>query len=318
MKVDNNNINKEISLKIKYEKAYKIIRIDESSLNNYDKIFKKISKFICSKENIDLKDLKALEICLTHPEKENIKINNTVEWNLFYDCGIINDYIIEDIKKNKKFLNIEYNIIKNNENNEIIDENNDLKNEVISIMEKIPNYFYSNSVLKFFLIHKEIGDKFKLFFFEELMKAKLDNIEKDIENINNKYSKDNYPIKTYDFLNILKNNQITTIIRNTNSLKSIRSIIDDDDENNFFKTDINFIDDDNQKKINILSNSDIENEKIFLSHNISKKTDINKYFDENNYFRKCSKEDYDNEIYSIKEDLNSEIIKNINNNDKDK
>jgi hypothetical protein len=113
-------------------------------------------------------------------------------------------------------------------------------------MENIQNYFFYNSLIKFFLIHKEIGDKFKLFFFEELINSKSDDIEKYIDNIKNNYSKDIYRIKTYDFLNIFKQNHINTIIKNNNSLKSIKSIIDNDEEN-LSKTDINLTRVGNQK-----------------------------------------------------------------------
>ena len=143
MKVDNNDKNnKEISLKIKYEDAFKIIRINQSTLNDYNTIFNRIANFICSKENLDLKDLKTIEICLSHPEKETIKINNKEEWNLFYDCGIINEYVIDDIKKNKLFLNVEYNIINNKENIDDINNLENLENEIKNIMENIPNYFF--------------------------------------------------------------------------------------------------------------------------------------------------------------------------------
>jgi hypothetical protein len=49
----------------------------------------------------------------------------------------------------------------------------------------------------------------------------------------------------------------------------------------------------------------------FIEEDRLENSNINKYLDENNYFKKFSQEEYNNEIYTFKENLNSDINKNI-------
>ena len=302
---DNNN-SKFIFLYIKYESAFKSIKIEKSLFNDYNNIYKDLSNFICKQNNLELKDLNPVEIHINHPKLNDIIINNKEEWDLLYECNIINECIT--VNKNKKILYIDYKIINNKENND--ENNNNYENKIINLMNKIPQNIYYNLLIKFFIIHKEIADKFKLFFFEELIKSKLGKEINNIkESLNNILNKNNYLLKTIDFLNIFKTNinQMNLILKSKNSLNSIKSIIDDeeDDEITLHKSDIN-LNNNNLKRITSLGDSLIENEKLFLSENILN-IDRSKYLDENNYFKKYSQQDYDDEIQILKENLISNV-----------
>ena len=315
---------------IKNKNIYKKIEINISLLNDYENILKIIND-IYFETIVPLNKLKPIEIYLKHPIIQELTIYNKEEWNFLINYNIIN----ECINNNNNKLIIDYQIIKNLDNiNKDIKRNN-YKKILEYIMGKLPKKFYFKIIFNFFNDNKDIGELFKNYFLNELIKSNLNENEKLEPNIkinNNKYhnniiynvinkdkidydndndnniineEKNNiynkYLMNTEEFLNLL-------ILRYNESLNNINKIINDKDfiekSEHFDKT--NFTDDNNNLKNSIFESCEEKNIKFLSYFNINK--DNNILYDENHFFKHFKKEEYYNGIENFKDNLNRELF----------
>ena len=315
----NNDNNQDFSLcirkNLKNKSILKKVDINLSLLNDYETILKKIYE-VYNENAVKITKIDLIEIYLNHPIINNYTIYNKDEWNFYYNYNVIN----ECISNNK--LKIDYKIIKNlDNNNKDIKSKND-KKVIEYIMEKLPNKFYFKILFTFFNEYKNIGELFKNYFINELIKSNLNENEKldtnieiksdehknnniVIDNNNNKNINNKYLIKTEEFLNLL-------LLRYNKSLNNINKIIDDNFEEKVkIQNDIENSENFNQiyfseEKCHKNTIFECLDENKFLAYS-TKNKDKKLFFDEKHYLKKHNKEEYYDGFDKFKDFLNNEL-----------
>ena len=281
-------------LKIKKKnETYKPLTIDHSILTSYNDICIQINKLI-KKDIKYVKDLKPLIIYLKHPKNKEIAIYDKDGWNILYNYNIINECV------NKNTLKIDY---------EEIDESKDIKNNNLkeknlnlilnNIMDKLPDNYYFHIICKFFSKNKYIEELFKQFFLKQVKESNINDII-NIENENLKEYVKNL-IKSNDIFKEKSLIQNDPNIKNLNTLKKIRDILEKNKDEEIIKINLdinhNVISDENIK-INE-NKKDDGNKNILLNFDF----DRNKLLDNNNYFKKIDEKEYYLEIQKFKDDI---------------
>ena len=277
----------------KKNETYKPLTIDHSILTSYNDICIQINKLI-KKDIKYVKDLKPLIIYLKHPKNKEIAIYDKDGWNILYNYNIINECV------NKNTLKIDY---------EEIDESKDIKNNNLkeknlnlilnNIMDKLPDNYYFHIICKFFSKNKYIEELFKQFFLKQVKESNINDII-NIENENLKEYVKNL-IKSNDIFKEKSLIQNDPNIKNLNTLKKIRDILEKNKEEEIIKINLdinhNVISDENIK-INE-NKKDDGNKNILLNCDF----DSNKLLDNNNYFKKIDEKEYYLEIQKFKDNI---------------
>ena len=277
----------------KKNETYKPLTIDHSILTSYNDICIQINKLI-KKDIKYVKDLKPLIIYLKHPKNKEIAIYDKDGWNILYNYNIINECV------NKNTLKIDY---------EEIDESKDIKNNNLkeknlnlilnNIMDKLPDNYYFHIICKFFSKNKYIEELFKQFFLKQVKESNINDII-NIENENLKEYIKNL-IKSNDVFKEKSIIQNDPNIKNLNTLKKIRDILEKNKEEEIIKINLdinhNVISDENIK-INE-NKKDDGNKNILLNCDF----DSNKLLDNNNYFKKIDEKEYYLEIQKFKDNI---------------
>ena len=277
----------------KKNETYKPLTIDHSILTSYNDICIQINKLI-KKDIKYVKDLKPLIIYLKHPKNKEIAIYDKDGWNILYNYNIINECV------NKNTLKIDYEEIdesKNIKNNNLKEKNLNLI--LNNIMDKLPDNYYFHIICKFFSKNKYIEELFKQFFLKQVKESNINDII-NIENENLKEYVKNL-IKSNDIFKEKSLIQNDPNIKNLNTLKKIRDILEKNKEEEIIKINLdinhNVISDENIK-INE-NKKDDGNKNILLNCDF----DSNKLLDNNNYFKKIDEKEYYLEIQKFKDDI---------------
>ena len=277
----------------KKNETYKPLTIDHSILTSYNDICIQINKLI-KKDIKYVKDLKPLIIYLKHPKNKEIAIYDKDGWNILYNYNIINECV------NKNTLKIDYEEIdesKNIKNNNLKEKNLNLI--LNNIMDKLPDNYYFHIICKFFSKNKYIEELFKQFFLKQVKESNINDII-NIENENLKEYIKNL-IKSNDVFKEKSIIQNDPNIKNLNTLKKIRDILEKNKEEEIIKINLdinhNVISDENIK-INE-NKKDDGNKNILLNCDF----DSNKLLDNNNYFKKIDEKEYYLEIQKFKNDI---------------
>ena len=277
----------------KKNETYKPLTIDHSILTSYNDICIQINKLI-KKDIKYVKDLKPLIIYLKHPKNKEIAIYDKDGWNILYNYNIINECV------NKNTLKIDYEEIdesKNIKNNNLKEKNLNLI--LNNIMDKLPDNYYFHIICKFFSKNKYIEELFKQFFLKQVKESNINDII-NIENENLKEYIKNL-IKSNDVFKEKSIIQNDPNIKNLNTLKKIRDILEKNKEEEIIKINLdinhNAISDENIK-INV-NKKDDGNKNILLNCDF----DSNKLLDNNNYFKKIDEKEYYLEIQKFKNDI---------------
>lgn len=178
MKEKENKNKSDVILKIKEynsnTKKFNKKKVNNSILNNYDEINKIINNYILSNKSIE--NIKTLDLIMiiNHPIINEIYIYTKDQWNFYLNYNLIN----ECIENNN--LKIDYIIINSNNFENIKKEYKINKKIIIKyIIKNVSLNFFLNALLKFLQNNEEISQKFKLFFFNELIN---DPPEKIVDN----------------------------------------------------------------------------------------------------------------------------------------
>ena len=277
----------------KKNETYKPLTIDHSILTSYNDICIQINKLI-KKDIKYVKDLKPLIIYLKHPKNKEIAIYDKDGWNILYNYNIINECV------NKNTLKIDYEEIdesKNIKNNNLKEKNLNLI--LNNIMDKLPDNYYFHIICKFFSKNKYIEELFKQFFLKQVKESNINDII-NIENENLKEYIKNL-IKSNDVFKEKSIIQNDPNIKNLNTLKKIRDILEKNKEEEIIKINLdinhNVISDENIK-INE-NKKDDGNKNILLNCDF----DSNKLLDNNNYFKKIDEKEYYLEIQKFKDNI---------------
>ena len=286
-----------IKKNIKKKSIFNKVPKNPSILNDYKEICFEINKIITKKDQLKENDLIPLIIFLEHHNHKKIEINNKEEWDILYNFNIINECII-----NKNKLKIDYKIIEEKDNN---NQTIDIKKIINYITDKLPKDYFLNLFLQFFSINKDISDLFKKFFISEIQKAKINEIEKELV-IKNEQLKE----CTNNSINIEQTNDDNSNnkIESLHTLSSIKDIINEE-EYSFerINSDINEQNKKNKIKDNFEKIESNDNSLLFFS-SCSVKIDPNKFFDENNLFKKFNQEEYYDGIETFKEEITRSLI----------
>ena len=233
-------------------------------------------------------------IYLKHPKNKEIAIYDKDGWNILYNYNIINECV------NKNTLKIDYEEIdesKNIKNNNLKEKNLNLI--LNNIMDKLPDNYYFHIICKFFSKNKYIEELFKQFFLKQVKESNINDII-NIENENLKEYIKNL-IKSNDVFKEKSIIQNDPNIKNLNTLKKIRDILEKNKEEEIIKINLdinhNVISDENIK-INE-NKKDNGNKNILLNYDF----DSNKLLDNNNYFKKIDEKEYYLEIQKFKDDI---------------
>ena len=291
-KLGKNTKKESLCLKIKNLRGDKTKRkeLKYSYLNDFNRINKEVGNEIIILESNKQKNYIYI-LKLNHPILNDIYVYSNQEWKLYYNYGIIEECLKDNI------LLVKYDLIENNQS-EVLKKIHQTKNKITKyLMHKIPLKLYSKIFLKFLKENKEITKIFRNFFIIELLNEKpenfkaksktenTDDIDIDMNNnlninslifennqqnedteqssgeINDKLIKKklfpqldkNYVINRNEFLKILEE-QLNYFSEKQNNLNKIKEIIGEQNE-----TTIKFNNDNKYLKTSLVINTDDNN-----------------------------------------------------------
>ena len=332
-----NNDNNNFSLLIRNKQnTFQRIKYNLSDLNNYNKICKQINN-ICEQN-----ESQKIVIEFKNKNEADIKVYDKEEWDILYNYNIIDEFIkgnklkihSEKIKKKeiinkKENLKIIFNYISKklsqnfysnlifkffSNNKDILDSfisfyMNELKNTNIKEIEKNIDTKDKNikeNIIE--LINNTDTNKGNINFNinnNNINNNNINNNNNNINNINNNLDVNKEIIndnKNDYYLDKEYINQNEILLKN---LINIYDIIKDFKEE---KIELKNINDNITNNTNVnVQNINKENN-VLTSFKINNDKDINKFFDDKNYFKKITYEEYYQGIEEFKNELNKEIL----------
>ena len=278
-------------------------------------------------------------IVIHHPEIGEIFIYSREQWDLYYKFNIIEDCI-----NNKKILKAEYTLVFKEEMEKMSQNIIDNKKCVIKyIIKNLPLKVHLNTILNFLKERKDIAKKYEKYLLEKLINYDINKLSTSFENennINNDNLDDNininsiienfqekkenenqikfyedYYIHYKEFIQIL-DKQFEVFSKYQKTFNKIKNILDEEEkikekEDNINNTNLNMKLDNTLRKIGIISDDNM-NENINLYSVLNPPRNyVENLLNDEKYFKKLNKEEYNKGIEEYKDQLSRDLIQNL-------